>query len=690
VTGRRELDHDLLLRLRQLLDDCPPGHLERLAFELDLHARELEELGERRGAQQAAGADARKRLRDLDDEERLLHRDRLELATAIGRLTPVAAQEEQRDIWLEGQASRTAERGRRLHEQDQARLAKDEAQAQAERWNGEANQARNDARSWLDEIGLLPHFAVEVEAPDGVTLEVLRAEYRTLRDQYEQRTTGSQVAMEARAASDRAGDVRGRLRLYVDVVDRARELLTVPGAESPGSRAERLARARDDQEEATRGRVRAEEAQKHAEERLRTLSADTRNLTTLPDELRPADRAEAERLFEQVSARMAQERARRDDADQAQRAATAQAKDASHEHELLRSEERHLAQTLAEQGVESQATYDRITAAAAKRDVERIVGALHGAAHAVAEQEDRIRVTATRLRQFAGRSEYDELEGPYRERLTDPDDRALAGRAEGDLVEFERRRPFLEHQLAEIEKHQSRVTDQLLVLVDDALQNLRWLQRQQLPEGLGQWSGQHYFQIRFDLPETHEERRLRVHVLLDEVVSARRRLVGSALVQQALRRVNRRQHFDVNVLKPNEGLRLERAGVAEIGAWSGGQKLTTAILIYCALARLRADNRSQQRSSPVGVLLLDNPIGTANLSTLIDLQRLVAEKFGVQLIYTTGIDDKPALAPFTNVIRLGNRRERRRERDHIVQEPEDGEAMRVEAARVFRRGGEMG
>jgi hypothetical protein len=102
--------------------------------------------------------------------------------------------------------------------------------------------------------------------------------------------------------------------------------------------------------------------------------------------------------------------------------------------------------------------------------------------------------------------------------------------------------------------------------------------------------------------------------------------------------------------------------VAEIGAWSGGQKLTTAILIYCALARLRADNRSRQRTSPVGVLLLDNPIGTANLSTLIDLQRLVAEKFGVQLVYTTGIDDTPARAPFTNVIRLGNRRERRRER----------------------------
>jgi hypothetical protein len=691
VTAQRDGDHDLLLRLRQVLDDCPPGHLDRLAFDLEQRGQELQTLAERHEERLGAAAGLKRRLRDLDGEERGLHRDRLALGRAAGRLEPVAAQEEQRAAWLAAQVELNEERGGRLDERDRAHRARDEEQEQADRWNRDANQARNDAGAWLGEVERLPHFDVAVEASEAPGLEALRAEYQALRDEYERRTTKSQAARDAEAASDRAGRVRARLRPYADVEERASELLAGTGAESAGFRAERLARARQDQDEATRRQLRAEDAQQRAEAELRTLAADTRNLTTLPDELRPADHAHATRLLQDVSARTAQERARRDDADAAQRGAAARAKDAAHEHDLLESEERHLAQTLAEQGVESHATYDPIAAAAAKREVERIVGALQRAAQATAEQDGHIRRAATILRQFAGRSEYDELEGPFRERLTDPDDRALAARAEDDLVELQRRLPFLEHQLAEIEKHQSRVTDQLLVLVDEALQNLRWLQRQQMPEGLGQWSGQHYFQIRFDLPETHEERRLRVHVLLDEIVSARRRLVGSALVQHALRRVNRRQHFEVNVLKPNEGLRLERAGVAEIGAWSGGQKLTTAILMYCALARLRADNRSQQRSSPVGVLLLDNPIGTANLSTLIDLQRLVAEKFGVQLVYTTGIDDKPALAPFTNVIRLGNRRERRRERGHIVvEESEGGEVTVVEAARVFQRGSDTG
>jgi hypothetical protein len=687
VTGQRDADHGLLLRLRQLLDECPPGRMEGLAHELRQQAAELAELDARRAEQEDVAGRAGDRLGDLAEEERRLHAERLGLEAATGRVRPIVAAEDQRPAWLERQTALVDERRLRLEERDRAQEAKDEAQADARRRMEDANQARNDARTWLREVEQLPHFDVEVDAAEA-GLDALRVAYQALRDQYERRTTKSELARRADAESDRAGRVRARLQLSdVEVVALARELLAEPGASSPGFRAERVERARLDQETATGGRITADGEAKRARGDLERLSAGTRNLTTLPDALRPVDRAHAARLFEEVSTRMASERARRDAAETDQRAAEGRARDAAHEHDLLASEERHLALTLGEEGVESQATYGPIGADEARQGVARIVGALQSAASELADLEERRRQAANRLRQFAGSSEYDELEGPYRERLTDPDDRALAARAEGDLEELERRLPFLDHQLAEIERHQARVAEQLLVQVDDALQNLRWLQRQEMPDGLGEWSGQHYFHIRYDLPETHDERKLRIQVLLDEVVAARLKLRGTDLVQRALRRVNRRPCFEVDVLKPNEGLRPERAGVAEIGAWSGGQKLTTAILIYCALARLRADNRSQQRSSPVGVLLLDNPIGTANLSALIDLQRLVAEKFGVQLVYTTGIDDKPALAPFTNVIRLGNRRERRRERGHIVvEDAEDGALSVVEAARVFRRG----
>jgi hypothetical protein len=692
VAGRRDADHGVLLRLRQLLDDCPPGHLEGLAHDLEQQAAELAELDRRREEEQEIARNAGEGLRGLDVEERVLHTTRLGLRTSIARLEPVAAAEGQRPGWVERQTALGAERRRSRDERDRARQAKDEARAEAERWRDDASQARNDARAWLRELEQLPHFDVDVDLATDERLDALKAAYQALRDQYERRTTKSDLARRADVESRRTGHVRARLQPFeVEVVEVARELLAAPGASSPGFRAERLERARRDQEKAAGERVTAEGDVKRAGEALERLSTETRNLTTLPDALRPADRAHAARLLEEVSTRMAKERARRDAADTDQRAADGNSREAAHAHELLASEERHLAQTLAEEGVESQATYGPISPDEAKREVAGIVSALQEAGTRLADVEEQRRRSANRLRLFAGSNEYEELDGPHRERLTDPDDRALAARAESDLEELERRLPFLDHQLAEIERHQARVSEQLLVLVDDALQNLRWLQRQEMPDGLGQWSSQHYFHIRHDLPATHDERKLRIQVLLDEVVAARVKLRGTELVQRALRRVNRRPHFEVDVLKPNEGLRPERAGVAEIGAWSGGQKLTTAILIYCALARLRADNRSQRRSSPVGVLLLDNPIGTANLSALIDLQRLVAEKFGVQLVYTTGIDDKPALAPFTNVIRLGNRRERRRERGHIVvEETEDAEITVVDAARVFRRDARTG
>jgi hypothetical protein len=682
VAGR-DADQALLLRLRQLRDDCPPGHLEWLLAELEGETQRLAKLADRLQVQEDAVAAAKRDLNELLAEERRLHAERHRLTALIGRLAPVAAQEEQRDAWLLLQGELESERAQRLEEQEAARLARAEAQTAVDRSVGEALQSRHDARSWMAEVGRLPHFDVEAETPVAAMLEALRAEHEMLRDQYEGRTSRSQTALDAQAAAERAGEVRAKLDQFGDIVVRARELLATPGAESVGFRAERLDRAQREQDEATRAHGRAETELRRAEMELEQLTRESRNLTTLPPELRPGDRAHAERLLADVSGRRDEVRARRDEADLARRDAADAARDAAHEHELLRSEERHLLQTLGQQEVELQATYEPITATAAKQQATAVVGALQEAARGVTDLESKMRHAATLMRQFAGRSEYDELEGPYRERLTDPDDRALAGRAESDLIQFELRLPFLDHQLAEIERHQNLVAEQLLALANRALDNLRWLQRQEMPEGLGQWSGQHYFHIRYDLPETHDERLARIRLLLEEAVVVKPPPRGMRLVQQALRRVNRRPHFEVTVLKPNEGLRLERADVAEIGAWSGGQKLTTAILIYCALARLRADNRSQRRASPVGVLLLDNPIGTANLVTLIDLQRLVAERFGVQLIYTTGIDDKPALAPFTNMIRLGNRLERRRERGHIV--VEDDEVAVVEAARIYRR-----
>jgi hypothetical protein len=113
--------------------------------------------------------------------------------------------------------------------------------------------------------------------------------------------------------------------------------------------------------------------------------------------------------------------------------------------------------------------------------------------------------------------------------------------------------------------------------------------------------------------------------------------------------------FHVDVLKPDSILRDERVSIEEMSeVFSGGQELTAAIILYCTLAALRANERGQLRSRHSGVLFLDNPIGKASATYLLDLQQSVARSLGVQLVYTTGLSDDRVLAAFPLWIRLRN------------------------------------
>jgi hypothetical protein len=79
------------------------------------------------------------------------------------------------------------------------------------------------------------------------------------------------------------------------------------------------------------------------------------------------------------------------------------------------------------------------------------------------------------------------------------------------------------------------------------------------------------------------------------------------------------------------------------------------------------------------VLVLDNPIGRASRTSFLELQRDVARSMGVQLLYTTGVNDYEALHVLPNVIRLRNERVDRNSGHQVV----EAEAH-VLAARIGR------
>jgi hypothetical protein len=219
----------------------------------------------------------------------------------------------------------------------------------------------------------------------------------------------------------------------------------------------------------------------------------------------------------------------------------------------------------------------------------------------------------------------------------------------------------LDTDLEEIDRNRRLLVDRLAGLTTGALRTLRTAQRlSKLPAELEGWSEQEFLRIRFSDPDP-AMMRAALGVVLDEIAassgrerkSASLRRDGMALLLQAVHAAVPRG-FEVLVLKPDAVLRAERVPAAYMGdVFSGGQRLTAAIVLYCTMAALRAEQRGVKMRH-AGVLFLDNPIGRASAHYLLELQLHVAEALGVQLVYTTGLMEANALRVFPLIVRLRN------------------------------------
>ncbi|PYY08796.1 MAG: hypothetical protein DMG61_23575 [Acidobacteria bacterium] len=88
--------------------------------------------------------------------------------------------------------------------------------------------------------------------------------------------------------------------------------------------------------------------------------------------------------------------------------------------------------------------------------------------------------------------------------------------------------------------------------------------------------------------------------------------------------------FGLQVLKPKDFQPDQYMPVDKVTT-SGGEGLTTAILLYAVLAQLRAEQLAVKRRANGGILILDNPLGKANKNEFIKAQRSMARALGLQL-----------------------------------------------------------
>ncbi|MDZ5662357.1 hypothetical protein SFC79_11330 [Nocardioides sp. S-58] len=285
-------------------------------------------------------------------------------------------------------------------------------------------------------------------------------------------------------------------------------------------------------------------------------------------------------------------------------------------------------------------------------------------------------VTVQDLVAYANLSRYESLATQARRSILESGPDRLAARAEDWSAALQARLSTLTADLENANRHRKNIVDRLGALVEQAVKTLRRAARlSRLPDDLDEWGGRPFLRIAFSEPD-----RTAISVRVGEVVdrvageyaaravggkARNARRDGLALLLDAIH-ASVPKGFTVDVLKPDSVLRDERVSIEEMSdVFSGGQELTAAIVLYCTLAALSANERGQMRSRHSGVLFLDNPIGRANASYLIDLQKSVARSLGVQLVYTTGISDDRVLAAFPLWVRLRNDADLRAGLKHI-------------------------
>lgn len=695
-SAQARADRALLTDLNAFLADCPAGHLAALANDiaaaeaevavLDEELAELSDCAEALEAAEATDADTEARLSGQVSAQAGQLAQLWALAEKVADLPGLV---DERDARIEGIAEldRTiAELDEAAGEQetlrDCAAVAATEHRITADRHATEAGGIRL--------LGDTPAAARDAAGPvgdnDPAPLSMLVSRYAQAARDWTALAAQSVLAERLRTQTDRAAAAGHKLAVVDgDVLDTARALLRTADGQDERSRSAALARARTSLETAHGDVILAEQELKAAREEVRNAErVRERERRGAELESEPADEAEARAHADRYAAAStaASERATAlgRELDEARQAAT-EAKLAAglftQQVTRLRDAVRQAAPTTGLPPEETDvppvpaAAFDG-SADDAEPQVAAAVLALSDAAEAARAAQKRVDRAVTAVRKAA--TEFTSIEDPIKDRLTGDDPTHLAPLAGARAVELRARRQQILGMLADIHRDQGLVVTQVAALVNDVLTTLLSAQRHsKLPGSLGEWSDEQFLTIRFTKPASEEDLRVRIGAVLDAVVAEGSKPEGLALLKRCVHDAVAPRGFKVTVLKPNSDLAVEPLDITLLGKYSGGEKLTVCVALYCTLARLRAVNRGLGHVG--GTLVLDNPLGTASHVQLLRLQRAVAAAHGVQLVYTTGVEDLGAVGQFPNVVRLRNSPGTLRHRRYVTVESRTGSAL---------------
>lgn len=705
LAARLGKDRELGARLASWRTGCPAGRLTELARsagEARAFAEESEaELSEARTARAEADEIAAEAAQVRDERQEAAQKAR----RAADALAGLAFRLRERAGWqvkVRELADEAAESEARAQTCLERARAADEDRRGAQRAADDARRTARALRAERAEIAGAPDDVPEGGADASkVSLPALREAYRAASQLYEKVGVGADLrAEQARAESDESGARTELDRLSNKVRTRAEQLLQSPDGSDGPSRQAAAARAEElVQLLETRVSTASEQLGRLRGETERLAPEDGETHTELPEELQPRDAEHAQALLRTATTELAS----RTEALSRSREAHAElladhraAEDAAGGFDEIAAMLRDLLREHTPEEEPEEAEPYPGTLEEARQSAAEARRSLRGCAADLSAAESAVREASDILVRHANSTRYEQVRTPARQQIRELPASALPEHAQKWANAFAPRLRVLTDELEQLERNRDSIVDRLRGLVESSLATLRSAQRlSRLPEGLGEWSGQEFLRIRFEEPDqsTLTER---LGEVIDEATRAAvkknsdLRRDGMSLLLRGVGAALQPKGVAVEILKPDAVLRAERVPVGQMGdVFSGGQLLTAAIALYCTMAALRSNDRGRDKHRYAGTLFLDNPIGRANATYLLELQRAVSDALGVQLLYTTGLFDTTALAEFPLVIRLRNDADLRAGLKYISVEehlrpglPEQAPAGEGEAAQV--------
>ena len=262
------------------------------------------------------------------------------------------------------------------------------------------------------------------------------------------------------------------------------------------------------------------------------------------------------------------------------------------------------------------------------------------------------------IRKFTSSDEFKRIESEREvaAHLRENDALAAATNAHRTAGLIEDRLKTIEHDLSCLDDDLQACVAELERLLGTALHIVRRMVRDgRIPDHVPRFGGQPVFRMSADLSRVAVAQRkdiLRSYIS-DLAEADRVPETGQDIATELMGRMTAalgRETLGIRLLKPKGEGDIEHMPIDKVTV-SGGELLTAAMMVYLVLARLRVESM-HKGAGEAGVLVMDNPLGKANKALLLKTQIGLADAMGIQLFYTTGVQDTSALAEFENIVRL--------------------------------------